>query len=65
MFDTRRFAVHHDTRTMNMVRVVGIKRNPVDWQHGLVDIVNIKPNGRCVPNTRRTVYMDSLRRWYI
>ena len=51
--------------TGSRVRILEHKADPIDPLRALVEVVNVYPNGKQMKKTRRTVYADSIRRWYV
>jgi hypothetical protein len=47
------------------IRVRSVTKNLADPVHSLVEVVNIADNGRAYKDTVRTIYQDSIRRWYM
>lgn len=48
----------------NVIKVRNVIANKADWRHSLVEVATVGTNGRIIKSTVRTIYQDSIRRWY-
>lgn len=64
MFNAKKNQVFESKMTNNRIRVREVQSNSYDNRYSVVKVVNINNQGRAVPQTERSIYMDSVRRRY-
>lgn len=52
-------------RSGRTVRVRAVQANAADKRHSLVEVATLNDKNRVIKSSIRTIYADSLRRWYI
>lgn len=64
MLNVKRNQVFASTMSDSRIRVRAVTKNPVDARRSLVEVVNVAADGKAMKNTARTIFADSIRRWY-
>jgi|688.fasta_scaffold1782167_2 hypothetical protein len=63
-FQAKRDQILESTRSGARILILGVDRSGEDSLHWPVEIVNLFSDGNPMKKSKRTVFHDSIRRWY-